>query len=499
MVTLAILQRMRWYTVLFILTILAISPIVHAQDSDVLRLDIGTVTNGRIDNDRPRIVYAIDGTRGAVISFDLRITTGNLDAVLTLFRSDGREVLRRDDSQDGQNISLTHTFDADDLYYLVVGRFGYVVGSSSGDFELTVERVGVLSLPGTTLQYGIPISNTITNAQPIIFYTFQGRKGDILNFEMVRSSGNLDPYLQIVNSDRFLIAENDDADTTTRDARIDNVLIEEDGTYIVVATRWSQASGESVGGFVLLISESGNSGLGNSRRAPATMAFGSIREGEITDRQYEQFYNFQAQEDQIITVVMERASQAGLLDSYLIITDANSRRLVEDDDSGSGNNARIANFRVPADGSYTIIATRFDREAGTSTGEYRLTVDSPGFAFDSVSTNIPRLRYGAQVPSIIDNDTPEEFYVFWGVADEIVNITMVRNQGDLDPVVELLDTERVRILRDDDGGNNQNARISAYTLPYTGVYYIRATRYEGSGKLNNTEGSYTLVLSRDAG
>lgn len=483
--------------VLFIITILYLSVTLQAQSDDLRRLDIGTVTVGQLDDNTPRLVYALNGTRGAVVSFDLRITSGNLDPVLTLFDSDGREILRRDDSADEQNISLTHTFDADDLYYLVIGRFGSVVGLSSGEFELTIERVGVLSLPGTTLQYGEAITNTITNTQPIIFYTFQARQGDILNFEMVRKSGNLDPLLQIVDSNRFLIAENDDADALTRDARLENILIEQDGTYIVVATRYAQASGESVGGFVLLISESGNSGLGNSRRAPALTLFGTTREGEITDRQYEQFFSFQAEEDQLITVVMDRASQPGLLDAYLVITDSTFTPLVEDDDSGAGFNARIANFRIPADGTYNVIATRTGREGGTTTGEYTLRIDSPGFAFDSVSTNIPRLRYGAQVPSSIDNDTPEEFYVFWGVRGDIVNISMLGNQGSLDPVLELLDNDRVRILRDDDGGSNDNARIDAYPLPYTGVYYIRATRYEGSGKQNNTTGTYTLVLSRE--
>ena len=43
---------------------------------------------------------------------------------------------------------------------------------------------------------------------------------------MVRSSGTLDPFLRVVDGDRFVIAENDDHHSETRNARIDALIIE---------------------------------------------------------------------------------------------------------------------------------------------------------------------------------------------------------------------------------------------------------------------------------
>ena len=73
---------------------------------------------------------------------------------------------------------------------------------------------------------------------------------------------------------------------------------------------------------------------------------------------------------------------------------------------------------------------------------------------------------------------------------------MNRSDGNLDTVVELLDNFQQRILRDDDGGNGQNSRVERYSIPYTGLYYIRAQRYDGANGDPTTTGSYVLVLAQ---
>ena len=57
------------------------------------------------------------------------------------------------------------------------------------------------------------------------------------------------------------------------------------------------------------------------------------------------------------------------LDPYLVLRDAASKKLAEDDDSGGGLNARIV-FRAEQDGVYRIQATSFN--AGN--GAFTLTV-----------------------------------------------------------------------------------------------------------------------------
>lgn len=481
---------------LYFLLLLLIFPL-HAQETVPETITLGTPLNGRIDDATPRVVYSINGTRGEVVRFRLQATGGDLDPVLVIFTAAGEILFNRDDSNGSRNVETNLTFQDNGQFTVVVGRFGYALGTTTGTYELSVERVGILSTEGTTLQYGIPVTNTITNMQPQIYYTIQANEGDIINIEMVRSSGNLDPTLQVMDRNRELIAENDDADGTTRNSRIEGLVIRETGSYIVVATRYGEAAGNSVGSFVLTVGETDDSGLGNTRQAPMTLTFNETIEDQLTRDQYQRFYQFTGRTNQLVTVTMDRAASAGQLDAYLILANAGFQLMTEDDDSGSGANARIDRYRLPADGIYYIIATRFEGENGTSWGSYRLTLQDEGDAFGTVPPEIPRLLYGTSLQDVITNEDPDSLYAFWGTQGERVIIAMDATGGDLDPVLELLDNNRVRMVRDDDGGANNNARIARYELPYSGVYYIRTMRYDGTAGNPNTTGTYNLTLTLD--
>ena len=78
----------------------------------------------------------------------------------------------------------------------------------------------------------------------------------------------------------------------------------------------------------------------------------------------------------------------------------------------------------------------------------------------------------------------------------MISISMTRGDGNLDSVIEILNAEQNRLTRDDDGGESQNSRIDRYEIPLTGLYYIRATRYQGTDGDPNTAGTYILVLAQ---
>jgi hypothetical protein len=481
--------------VLLLLAFLLLAP-AKAQQGIAQSIEVGTLVEGRIDNNTPRTVYSINGTRGAVMTLRLNPTSGNLDPVLSMFDPNGNLLFRRDDHAGTLGIQITITFENNGVYLLVVGRFGYELGTSSGDYELTIERVGVSSQEGSTLLYGVPVMGTISNTQPQVFFTFEANEGDILTISMIRSSGSLDPVLQIVDSERFLLAENDDANGSTENAQIEGLLIRETGTYIVVASRYGHAAGESVGSFVITLGESANSGIGNSSQAPVSIILNQTIEDELTDARYERYYSFEGQRDQLVTITMERTVFAGQLDSLLILTNAAFEPLTENDDSNGGSNSRIVMYRLPANGLYHIIATRFGRAEGETFGSYRLSLVDEGLAFEGVHEGIPRLLYGTTVDDAINDADPDSIFAFWGEEGDRVIIAMDRTDGDLDSVLELLDESQIRMLRDDDGGGvNQNARLET-TLSYTGVHFIRAMRYTGGDGNSNTAGTYRLSLTK---
>jgi hypothetical protein len=492
-----VMRRLRQYILIFTWGLL-----VPAMAQDItptptfIELEAGTQITGRIDNRNSREVYFIDGARGEVIQLVLAVTSGTLDPVLSVFDDSGRLIVYRDDTAGTVGIQHSLALPQSGRFYVVVGRFGYSLGATVGEYELRMERTGVLSQQGSTLRYGDSVIDTISDTTPQVYYTFQAEQGDLLTISMVRASGTLDPYIQVVSSDRFVIADNDDQiGSDTQNARIDTLLIEQNGTYVIVASRYGGVAGDSVGSFALTLDEAQNSGIGNSSLAPLPITYGQTIEASINTQQYERFYTFNARRDDIVTISMRRGV-SGRLDSYLILADDQFVTLIEDDDSGTGQNAQIGTYRIPADGKYYIITTRYDGKEGTSEGDYILTIETSGNAFDTIPDGIPTLNYGASVTGNINPDNLVDLYAFYANQGDVITISMNRSDGNLDTVVDLLDDAQQLILRDDDGGNGQNSRIERYDIPATGLYYIRAQRYDGTTGDANTTGSYVLVLAQ---
>lgn len=490
------MKRVAFFQRLTLMLCLMLTSVLVAQEDDIgSRLQAGTSLTGRLNDANPRVAYFFEGTRGEVIRVNLQPTSGNLDPVMSIFDNTGNLVMSRDDSDGGLGVDTRLTLPNDGRYYIIIGRWGYALGTTSGEYALSIERLGTTSLEGSTLRYGIPVTNAITNVQPQVYYTFRAQAGDIIDVDMVRSSGTLDPFVQVVDRNRFVIAENDDLNPQTRNAGIRSLVILETGTYIIVATRYGEAAGETVGSFVLTVSEASNSGLGNSNLAPATIFVNQPITGTLNDRQPARYYTFEAQRDDIFTITLDRIS--GNLDPYLILANAGLQTMTEDDDGGAGRNARIQQFRVPAGGIYYIIAQRYDGEQGTTSGDYRLLLTYEGNAFDGIDPTLPRLLYGTTLQDTLSDAKTESRFVFWGQTGERVTIGMNRAGGDLNPVLELLNADGARLVRDENSGGGNNARISAYTLPYTGVYIIRAMRYDGEVSNPNTSGAYNLIFTRE--
>src|SRR5690606_12894751 len=78
----------------------------------------------------------------------------------------------------------------------------------------------------------------------------------------------------------------------------------------------------------------------------------------------------------------------GTLDPLLRLMDSTGATLAENDDvSSNDKNSLISAFTIPADGTYTIIVTRFDEDLGLTSGEYRLTLsESDSAGTESAST-----------------------------------------------------------------------------------------------------------------
>jgi Matrixin/Bacterial pre-peptidase C-terminal domain len=120
----------------------------------------------------------------------------------------------------------------------------------------------------------------------------------------------------------------------------------------------------------------GTGGVSNPTSAPPQPTGPSGQpqvRGAITDQKFANFWDFDVDAGDTLTITMKRAS--GDLDSFLVLLDANNHILAYDDDSAGGKDATLRNIRLPQRGTYTVAATRFQQAQGYTRGDYILSID----------------------------------------------------------------------------------------------------------------------------
>lgn len=492
------LTRATFYLCLGLIALM-LPAVVLAQDDDeadappLPTLTFGSPVEALIDARQTSVAYRLEALRCDFIALRAEAVSGDLDPVVTILDPDGMILHIQDDSAGRRDVSveplaIPQTGD----YTVVVARFGYDLGTTAGRFALTVERIGNGSSPNCAMRYGDTVFYSIDDTHPQVIYSFRAAQGDIIDIEMVRRSGDLDPYVRLADATGRVLAANDDLiGVLGVDSAIQQFVVPQTGTYFIVATRYGFEAGQSAGNFSLQLSEADDSGLGNS---PLTAL--PIGDAEITlddavgDERPARYFSFTARQNDLVNIRMTRLT--GDLDALLVLTNASLNELTRNDDaSNETQNAAIRDYLIPADGTYTIIATRFEQDAGTTGGTFRLSFENQGDAFGEVPPDVRRIQYGTSLTGNIDATTPSVTYAFWGRAGDVVRVTMDRSTGDLDPVVNLRSADGQTVLfSDDDGGANRNARIDRFSLPTTGVYLVEATGFSGGS------GSYVLVLAR---
>jgi hypothetical protein len=181
----------------------------------------------------------------------------------------------------------------------------------------------------------------------------------------------------------------------------------------------------------------------------------------------------------------------GGFDTYVSLEDSDGRELDANDDYTSTNISYIAPFSLPYSGTYTIIARGWSSSgSGTYTLqlEYYAAMPTAPPTLVSTATAVPVLQgtieYGDSVRGRV-NDATGDAWTFRGNEGDIVTIDM---EGDFDTYLLLYDSDNRELIRDDDSGEDYNARIAYYVLPYKNTYTIIARGWSGR------TGSYTLTL-----
>ncbi len=476
---------------------------------------VGEVATGQITNETFAVDYAIALGAGEVITVSMLRRGGELDPLLIIFDPDGRELARNDDAavQIGDTFVNAQIVDftapADGTYTIQATRFQGQTGLTTGMYELRVEAGGrPVAQPPAAIAVGDTVTGQIAGDVHGVEYLITLAAGQSITVTMQRQSGDLDPYLSIRDAVGGQLAYNDDAATTVGgvglNAQIADFVAPFQGTYSILATRYLQQAGTTTGQYVL----SGPPGRGGGGLPSAVpIRVGDSVIGEITDARYAVDYAITLRAGEAITVTMER--QGGSLDAYLSILDPSGRELAFNDDAAvqvgiSTLNAQIENFTAPADGTYTIRATRLLGQEGATSGQYLLRVTgASGLRPTPIPTVTPfvlptpvgaattvvngvetgqTISVGQTRTGEIRGDVYAVEYAITLRAGETIAVTMQQLDGNLDAVLVIWDpNDQAAAINDDAptqiGTTTYNAHITSYTAPVDGTYDIWATRY----------------------
>lgn len=344
------------------------------------------------------------------------------------------------------------------------------------------------------LAYGQTVQGQITRDSFRQIFAFQGREGDIIEATLARTDGTLDPVLILTDADNMLIAINDDG-AGNYNATISALRLERDGLYFLIATRFGQDRGNSIGRFSLSLARVGIAS--NAGRPGGTvLQYGDSVVNQIDTATWQHLYAFSALRGEVISVRMQRIS--GDLDPLLILADSQGNVLISSDDDPNSPgtlDAAIYGQRIQRTGNYVIIATRFGQEPGPSSGGFSLRLEKVGAEQIGLSAEFAELLDpGVLVTGSISKDLLRRFYLIEAKAGDTLTVEARRVRGNLDPVLELRSADGLSVLVEhDSGARGINARISAYQVLRDGTYIIVVSRFNRETGI--TAGDYSLLVT----
>lgn len=128
--------------------------------------------------------------------------------------------------------------------------------------------------------------------------------------------------------------------------------------------------------------------------APAgTLALDTPVRGTLAGDTYFQTYKFNGLTNDIVTLSMNRIT--GSLDTLLLVFDPNGQIIADNDDIVAGivTDSAINNpaLRLPVDGTYTVMVTRYGKNFGGTAGEYELlmTASTASIPQDVLDLGLP--------------------------------------------------------------------------------------------------------------
>jgi hypothetical protein len=279
------------------------------------------------------------------------------------------------------------------------------------------------------------------------------------SFITVETSGSLDTYIELYDSSRNLLAENDDGGEDAN-ARVE-FFASAGRTYLFKVRGYND---EVNGSYRVWASN-------RPLPRPSELRFGALTTATLPEGG-EQWYSIRPGSNGFIVIETFRNS----FDTYLEAYDSSWKMIAENDDGGEGTNARIE-LSVEAAKTYIFKLKGLDR---SEYGSYQISASfeaiPPDTERNTERSRAVTARLGEAVQVYFRAPSESRWYRY--EISRNGTTFVVQTRGGLDTILNLYDGQGNRIAEDDDSGEGLNASILQRLN--AGIVYIEVKEISGN-------------------
>ncbi len=300
----------------------------------IVSMGTGDMIEGSLTDGRAEITFDGEGSQYMRIA----VRSDDFDPAAALFDRDGSEIAFNDDSR-GRKSAVIGPLQMpySGSYILEVFPSPSLADPAGieGDFVVSIDLVSVARIDDVN---AMPFS--LSAASPAAYFELSVKTGDSLALA-VDSNGNLDTTLQVLSSDGFELAFDDDSGAGF-DAEISNLIFDRDDTYILAVSTFDELA-------------TGSGSISVSRN-PAR----KLEDGEVivtlSDKAIRDLVIFNAEEEELLILNLEVLS-GGVEDLFVSAT-VGGMEVMSYSAMGVPDRLPLA-FVMPASGQVVVSLEKF--------------------------------------------------------------------------------------------------------------------------------------------
>ncbi len=331
----------------------------------------------------------------------IRLRSSDFDPFLELYSPlDYRTpFLTDDDSGRGRNAAFYNiTLPFDGLYRVVARSYR---DEGIGEYLLSVEA-GAGYIPPENERQAIAYGQIIEGAlaSEAHYYAFTGAADDVVT--ALLSSTAFDAYLELMDSNGVILADNDD-NGRNKDAAIANVQLPADGVYFLIAAAYTL---NATGPYTLELLNVNALPAGGVLQPNQTQHARLLPNVQVE-------WTFEGASGQVISL---GAMAMGVPDGFDLIFELvpPSGGGIINDDGGFGRNPAIVDYRLTQDGTYTVRLREYNASIG---GWYDIMLYDGRRYFSPSGTPSSHLTLDANAQAIIIDslENPTQRYALYTI------------------------------------------------------------------------------------